>query len=164
MAAVSENDNPCLDTTSRLELLIESLLGIIQVNENKEIDNPFSYKLTENKEFFREFITLEHKISEIVNELSCYEQKPTRKTKLLIHKYKEVCETYQCAWKESYWLMYNSAKAETEYCTIASKDDILEEENIELRQIDEYIDSLHSEEIQRSCIEKKRHCCDCAIF
>ncbi len=153
-----------LDLVSDLELLIESLLGIIQENEEKANDNPFTYKLTENKDFFREFITLEHKITDIINVLDDYNDKPTRKTKLLIHKYKEVCEIYQSAWKDSYWLMYNSAKAETEYCTLASKEDLFEEDNTELQKIDQYIDSLHSEEIKRSSLEKKRQCCNCAIF
>lgn len=159
-----DNARSYIDLISNLELLIESLLGIIQENEEKANENPFTYKLTENKEFFREFITLEHKITDIINELSNYDNKPTRKTKLLIHKYKEVCEIYQSAWKDSYWLMYNSAKAETEYCTLASKEDIFESENLELQQIDQYIDSLHSEEIKRSTTDKKRQCCGCFIF
>jgi hypothetical protein len=158
------NDSNYLDLISNLELLIESLLGIIHENEEKANYNPIDYKLTDNKEFFREFITLEHKITNIINELNNYDNKPTRKTKLLIHKYKEVCEIYQCTWKDSYWLMYNSAKAETEYCTLASKEDLFDAEDIELQQIDQYIDSLHSEEIKRSNLDKKRHCCSCLIF
>lgn len=145
-----------------LEFHIESLIGIIETNEKLVCDFRQSFKLNDNKDFFREFITLESKIIEIIQKLAISKYANKEDLNVLIEKYKFITINYQGNWKESYWLMYNSTRNETDELSSFSENELVFNED-DLKDIDNYIDNLHADAITSSCKEKDRSC-GCAIF
>jgi len=155
----------------QLEFLIENMIGII--NEKKTEMNNKKNKPSENKEFFREFYILETKILSLIEKIGMEKGVSSRKLSLAMKKYKENVSSYQNQWEESYWMMYNSSRVETEteYCSNPDElvDMTTDTDDINLQNIDMYIDRISVEKESElsggdKYKEKSRVCGGCLIF
>jgi len=135
-------------------------------------------KLSESKEFFREFRLLDSKILKKIEGISLqnesFTEEEVRKLDYLVEKYKKITLSYQATWEEDYWMMYNSIRNELVEYNKNEKEEVECSSSIsdeDLKNIDDYINSLpsseiiHSEEFINYGKEKERGCCSaCVIF
>ena len=97
-------------------------------NSNSKIDDNYisnlissriNNKLAENKEFFREFINLDKRILNILDEINNsplirLNEQHIKRYNLLLKTFKQMTIIYQGQWNDSYWMMYNSCLQEIE--------------------------------------------------
>jgi len=156
-----------MEVVQHLEFLVESLIGIVEKNENDIQKEKQQGKPVYNREFFRELITLEKKIRELI-ELAEDNVEESKVVASLEKKFKLTMKNYQNSWEDSYWSTYNSTRIETEYTNSPTwnSDDTWKDEELILKDLDDRIDILNDRTIlsENTTKEKDRFCSNCTIF
>ena len=155
-----------MNDIQHLEFLVESLIGVVEQN-NSFNKNTQGVNSLYHKEFFRELITLEKKIRDLIEIIDDKEE--SKSIFVLVKKFKLTMKNYQNSWEDSYWSMYNETRIETDYVNSPtwSKDDTFLDEELILKDLDDKIHIFNNNEgtlISESPKEKDRFCSKCTIF